>query len=172
MFACSFTNYTPAVHFCNAQGFGSLGSLFAGLRHPNPKVSQYLLQKVSSQQGSHDSTSPGPRRDHPGDPTGPLSRHLATFAASVVNTNLYNKQYNEDLKEFVMKTINSFEWSLYCLLYKLVFTTLSARVARWRDNGVAGPRLAPGVQLQRGWGEFTRGTDLSSRPALQSGLGL
>ena len=42
-------------------------------------------------------------------PTGPGSHHLVTLAESVVNTNLYNKQYNEDLKELMIKTIKSFK---------------------------------------------------------------
>ena len=31
-----------------------------------------------------------------------------------------------------------------------MFTTLSERVARWHDNGAAGPRVVPGGQLKRG----------------------
>ena len=34
-----------------------------------------------------------------------------------------------------------------------MFTTLSVRVARWHDNGAAGPRVVPGGQLKRGGGE-------------------
>ena len=33
-----------------------------------------------------------------------------------------------------------------------MFTTLSVRVARWHDNGAAGPRVVPGGQLKRGGG--------------------
>ena len=82
-------------------------------------------------------------------PATPLSRHLATLAESVVNTNLYNKQYNDYLKKFIVFITNSFKSSLYCLLYKLVFTTLAAKVARWRDNGPVGSpgwsRRGPGL---------------------------
>ena len=31
-----------------------------------------------------------------------------------------------------------------------MFTTLSVKVARWHDNGAAGPRVVPGGQLKRG----------------------
>ena len=52
--------------------------------------------------------TPAPDRNTLG-PTGPGSRHLVTLAESVVNTNLYNNQYNEDLKELMIKTIKSFK---------------------------------------------------------------
>ena len=36
--------------------------------------------------------------------TGSLSRHLANLAEHVKNTQLYNNQYNEDLKQFIIIT--------------------------------------------------------------------
>ena len=92
---------------------------------------------------------------------GSLSRHLANLAESVKNTQLYNNQYNEDLKELMMITLNSFKSSLYWLLYNWLFFTLSARLATDHDDGAAGPRVVPGGRPRRrrgGRGQEAGGT--------------
>ena len=56
---------------------------------------------------------------------------------SVGNTTLYNKQYNDNLKEILFYNNNSFKSSLYCLLYKLVFPTLFARATGLPNKSAA-----------------------------------
>ena len=50
------------------------------------------------------------------------------------NSNLYNNQYNEDLKKLMIKTMNFFKSSLYWLLYRLGFDTVLLGVARRHDR--------------------------------------
>ena len=50
------------------------------------------------------------------------------------NSNLYNNQYNEDLKKLMIKTMNFFKSSLYWLLYRLGFYTVLLGVAHRHDR--------------------------------------
>ena len=56
-----------------------------------------------------------------------------------------------------------------------MFTTLSVRVARWHDNGAAGPGVVPGGQLKRGAGDGITaaggwGIDLAARKQIYQNL--
>ena len=50
-----------------------------------------------------------------------------------------NKQYNEGLKELMVLNLNSFKYSLYCLLEKCNFMYVLVEFEQWHAQAAGGP---------------------------------